>query len=245
MHTPRRVTLLAMTARARAIVYWPEKRSISVEWNVVFNPDYLLTEGDSVVVQDNVLNEGESGKVIQNQTNGKDIKTDENHEIDNKIDLPALEPVIEHQEHVPEPSIQPPKRARRAETLPEPKPNTGRGFHTRPKPGAYKLMHKGLDPAHANAAIVNDDIDCLDSDSVDSDTEYAFIMSMGNEPGSLDEALSGPHTDEWQAAWDKEISRLDGAHTWELVEPPKGVLIIPCNEVFKEKTGPDGSIVER
>jgi len=46
------------------------------------------------------------------------------------------------------------------------------------------------------------------------------------------------------AAWDKEISRLDGARTWELIKPPKGIPIIPCNEVFKEKTGPDGSIVE-
>jgi hypothetical protein len=99
-------------------IYWPEKRSVSVERNVVFNPDDLLTEGDSVVVRDDILNEGESDKVIQNQTNGEDIKTDDNREID---DLPALEPGIalepgtEHQEHVPEPSIQPPKRARRAE----------------------------------------------------------------------------------------------------------------------------------
>jgi hypothetical protein len=105
-------------------------------------------------------------------------------------------------------------------------------------------MHKGLDPARANAAIVNDDVDCLDLDGVDSDTEYAFVASMGNEPGSLDKALSRPHADEWQAAWDKEISCLDGAHTWELVEPPKGVPIIPCNKVFKEKTSPDGSIIE-
>jgi hypothetical protein len=105
-------------------------------------------------------------------------------------------------------------------------------------------MHKGLDPARANTAIVNDDIDGVGSDGVDTDTKYVFVASMGNEPGSLDEALSGPHADEWQAAWDKEISRLDGAHTWELIEPPKGVPIIPCNEVFKEKTGPDGSIVE-
>jgi hypothetical protein len=74
-------------------IYWPEKWSVSIERNVVFNPDNLLTEGDSVVVRDDILNEGESGKVIQNQTNGKDIKTDDNREID---DLPALEPGIEY-----------------------------------------------------------------------------------------------------------------------------------------------------
>ena len=105
-------------------------------------------------------------------------------------------------------------------------------------------MHKGLDPACANTAIVNDDVNGLDPDGVDSDAEYAFVVSMGNEPGLLDEALSRPHMDEWQATWDKEISHLDRAHTWELVQPPEGILIIPCNKVFKEETGPDSSIVE-
>jgi len=32
-------------------IYWPERQTISIEWNVVFNPDNLLMEGDSVIVQ--------------------------------------------------------------------------------------------------------------------------------------------------------------------------------------------------
>ena len=66
-------------------------------------------------------------------------------------------------------------------------------------------MHKGLDPAHVNTAIVNDDIDGVGSDGVDTDTEYVFIASMGNEPGSLDEALSGPHADKWQPPGTKRL----------------------------------------
>jgi hypothetical protein len=101
-------------------------------------------------------------------------------------------------------------------------------------------MHEGLEPARANVAIVDDDIDGLEPVGVD----FAFVMSMGNEPALLDEALSGVHVREWQAAWDKEISCLEGARTWELVIPPVDVPIIPCIEVFKEKTGPDGKITE-
>ena len=96
---------------------------------------------------------------------------------------------------------------------------------------------QGKSVPHANFALAEDDGDDLGD-------EYAFIASMGNELTLLDEALSGPHAAEWQVAWDKEISCLEGAHTWELVNPPKGVSIIPCNEVLKEKTDPDGKIIE-
>ena len=232
-------------------IYWPEKRTISIERNVVFNPNDLLTENDSVIVQDDVLNEGEKGKVIQNELNPEDIKIDKNHENTDKLNLPGDEHTLERQEHVPDSpstSTQPPKQTRRMEIQAEPEPNTGRGFQTRPKPGTYARMHKGLEPAHANAMIVNDDEDGPTqggADFGDDLGEFALVASMGNEPASLDEALSSAHANEWQAAWDKEISRLEGARTWELVVPPNGVSIIPCTEVFKEKTGPDGVITER
>ena len=93
-------------------IYWPEKRTVSIEQNVVFNPNDLLMEGDSVIVQDDVLNEGEKGKVIQNEPKDKDIKIDENRKNDDKSDLPDDEPIPNHQEHVFDPpltSTQPPK----------------------------------------------------------------------------------------------------------------------------------------
>src|SRR6202050_1799077 len=110
-------------------IYWPEKRTISIERNVVFNSDDLLMEGDSVIVQDDVLNEGEKGKVIQNELNAEDIKNDEKHENIDKLDLPGVEHTLEHQEHIPDhpsTSIQPPKQSRHPEIDAEPEPNTGR-----------------------------------------------------------------------------------------------------------------------
>jgi hypothetical protein len=105
-------------------------------------------------------------------------------------------------------------------------------------------MHEGLEPARVNIAIIDDDVDGLEPVGIDFGNSFAFIASMGNEPALLDEALSGAHAREWQAAWDKEMSRLEAAHTWELVIPPAGVSIILCREVFKEKTGPNGEITE-
>ena len=93
-------------------IYWPEKRTVSIERNVVFNLNDLLTEGDYVIVQDDVLNEGEKGKVIQNKPKDKDIKIDENRKNDDESDLPDDEPIPNHQEHIPDPpstSTQPPK----------------------------------------------------------------------------------------------------------------------------------------
>ena len=56
-------------------IYWPEKWTISIEQNVIFNSDDLLTENNSVIIQDDVTIEGEKGKVIQNKPKDKILKT--------------------------------------------------------------------------------------------------------------------------------------------------------------------------
>jgi hypothetical protein len=55
-------------------IYRPEKSTISIERNAMFNPDDQLTGDDSVVIQDDVLNEEERGKVIQNSPKDEDNK---------------------------------------------------------------------------------------------------------------------------------------------------------------------------
>jgi hypothetical protein len=97
----------------------------------VFNPDDLLTEDDSVIIPDGVLNEGEQGKIIQNEvdlSNNKDVNIDEKFEIDEKLDIHTAKPATNAQDHipaVPPTPNQPPKRTRHAEILPEPEPKTG------------------------------------------------------------------------------------------------------------------------
>jgi hypothetical protein len=60
-------------------IYWPEKCSVTIERNVVFNQDDRTTHVDMAIIYGEVLSEGEKEKVIQNpQNNVKNIKKPEN-----------------------------------------------------------------------------------------------------------------------------------------------------------------------
>ena len=61
-------------------IYWPTKRSISVERDVVFNENNIL-ERDNTTVTVGVQSEEEKDKVIQHPENTKEVK---NHQTDNE-----------------------------------------------------------------------------------------------------------------------------------------------------------------
>ena len=46
-------------------IYWPNKRSATVERDVIFNQEDVLTKNNCVVIPGDVLSEGEKDKVIQ------------------------------------------------------------------------------------------------------------------------------------------------------------------------------------
>ena len=50
-------------------IYWPTKRSVTVEWNIVFNSDNVPNIPESAVIQDDAQSEGESQKIIQAPSN--------------------------------------------------------------------------------------------------------------------------------------------------------------------------------
>ena len=65
-------------------IYWPQKRSITIEWNVVFNQDDIQNFNDSAVIQDEAQSEGERQKIIQAPLNNtKKTDTPDNKESDN------------------------------------------------------------------------------------------------------------------------------------------------------------------
>jgi len=137
-------------------IYWAEKGSVSVERNVVFNPEDMLTE--EVVIPD-LLTEGEQEKIIQKLPGEQPKDVNKDDEDRNKIDLPPILPPAEQRNDVAEDALQLSKRARATETLPVPEPNTGRGFRSRHKPGAYARMHEGLAPLDANVAKIDTGVD--------------------------------------------------------------------------------------
>ena len=112
-------------------------------------------------------------------------------------------------------------------------------------------MAQGLPPLEVNIVSIEEpDEDEIrihlpeDDDDVFANIplDFTLVGAMGTELGSLDEALRGPNAKEWQAALDYEISQLEKLGTWVLEDPSKGVPIIPCTEVLKEKHGPTGEI---
>ena len=58
-------------------IYWPTKQKISVERNVVFNKDDVLTKDKIVAIPGDVLAEGERDKVIQNPKNAHSPEEEE------------------------------------------------------------------------------------------------------------------------------------------------------------------------
>ena len=98
-------------------------------------------------------------------------------------------------------------------------------------------MAQGLPPIDANVADLQTNIP-----EDEEDWEVELIGALGTELKSLDDALSRPHTKEWQTALDYEIGQLEKLGTWVIEDLPKGHNTIPCSAVLKEKCGLDGEI---
>ena len=114
---------------------------------------------------------------------------------------------------------------------------SGHPQRARKPKGAYKLMHEGM-----SAAIALTD---LEDETYYPDTGNFALISIGLEPQSLEEALRGPNSVEWNDALKYEISQLEKLGTWVIEDLPKGEKPIPYSEVLKEKRGPDGRVETR
>ena len=196
------------------------------------------------------MDEGERDKVLQppaSNTNAANVPNSAPAPQPKAPDVtpePALEP--EPQNSVPFPSKQEPAEEPLPEPLQEEDPQLelGQGQCVQKKPpGTYKQMAQGLPPLDANIADLQNNIP---EDKEDWEAElppdFALIGALGTELKLLDNALSGPHTKEWQTVLDYEISQLKKLGTWVIEDLPKGHNAIPCSAVLKEKCGLDGEI---
>ena len=217
-------------------IYWPEKRSISVERNVVFNREDVHTPDDSAIIHGVVQSEGEKEKVIQSPiNNAENVKEPENE---------GIEPA--------KPIENAPKPEGTSNTIPFPstddqdvKPDSeedpreyGRGQRPRPPQGTFK----GLVAAMASP---DDDAEATDESSelpYDLPPDVALIGHFGSDPTTLDEAMRGPNVNEWQKALEYEISQLEKLGTWVVEDLPPGQSAIPCTGVTRVKRGPDGEV---
>jgi hypothetical protein len=106
-------------------IYWPNKRSVTVERNVVFNEDDVLTPDDITVIPGNTLAEGERDKIIQPPTNNN-AKDDNVSEPEPEANKPNLSPDSEPANSIPFPETVPETQLEPLNDQEEP-PQMGRG----------------------------------------------------------------------------------------------------------------------
>ena len=63
------------------------------------------------------------------------------------------------------------------------------------------------------------------------------------EPGNLREAKGQVDWELWKKAMEEELTMLNDAGTWELIDPPTGVNIVGSKWVFKAKKDAAGNVI--
>ena len=229
-------------------IYWPQKQTITVERNVIFNESNVTANNNIHITAGNAVDEGERDKVLQPPASNANTANVPNSAPAPQPKAPdiALELEPELQNSVPFPSKQEPAEELLPEPLQEedPQPELGQGQHIQKKPpGTYKQMAQGLPLLDANIADLQNNIpEDEEGWEVELPPNFVLIGTLGTEPKSLNDALSGPHAKEWQTMLDYEIGQLEKLGTWVIEDLPKGHNAILCSAVLKEKHGPDGEI---
>ena len=227
-------------------IYWPSKKSVSVERNVVFNPDDANSTDDVAIIYGEAQSEGEKQKVIQASPNGTDdVKEPENETT--QAESTNEDDPITHQESEPSSStpnhdVEPPDEPSDAESSTP--PEYGCGKRARHAKGTYKNLNEGL--TAAVSSLNEDETPHEVDDSVDSPYHLPPDFSLAgyafSDPTTLDEALRGPNVDEWLKALDYEINQLERLGTWVVEDLPPGQSAIPCSGVTRVKRGPNGEV---
>ena len=225
-------------------IYWPEKRSVSVERNVVFNQNDVRNDDGTLPVP-GALSEGEkeAAKVIQHPENPVEdlekAQNDQNDDAEEKSDDDQQSKTntvpFPQQTVAQEPDDEPP--------LPMERPQRAARFQANYK--GMTAMAAVLDHPDdvASPIMVEDPVadgyfNCFD----DLPPDIAAVGHPSTDPQTLDEALRGPNAKEWQEALDYEISQLEKLGTWVVESLPPGHTAIPCSEVVKVKRGPNGEV---
>ena len=206
-------------------IYWPTKRSITVERNVVFNQDDVHNGEHFSIPSGDTLSEGERDKVIQqaesNVRDGEKLENDSNLPVQpqSEDENPEKAQETDKPNTIPFPTVSESETQPIAETLEadeEPEPEYGRGKRARKPKGAYRDLDRGK-PLTASLAL-EEELEAEDSSAYPSDIEdmqnylppdFALIGSLISEPASIDEAMRGPDAQKWQEALNYEISQLE------------------------------------
>jgi Reverse transcriptase (RNA-dependent DNA polymerase) len=245
-------------------IYWPEKRSITVEHNVVFNQDDANTSDKLAVINSVAQSEGENKKIIQAlQNNNKSLEDPENkkpadqhHQEDNsqthqspKLSNSVPFPSTDN----PQPELEPNKNDQALEQ------QYRRCQRVKHQKGNYKALNKGLvaaatvlvDETQTDDIVespkqvvehVDKDVDGYYDNSHQLPPDIALASFAYLDPKTLDKALRRLDAKHWQDALEYKISQLKKLGTWEVVDLPVSHTAIPCSEVVRVKQGLDREV---
>ena len=233
-------------------IYWPGKRLITVERNVVFNQNDVQTSDDTAIIHGEMQSEGERDKVIQPPQNNVENPENEEPNEQNTQDR-AVEPYQSPKlsNSIPFPLTPGAQIDLEPEVNDNDEPQQyGCGQRQRHPVGTYKAMNEGLT---AVITLLDDQeaqddvsVEVLEADGYSNcfylPPDVAMLGHYGADPKTLDEALRAPNAKQWQEALDYEISQLEKLGTWVVETLPQGKTAIPCSEVIKVKQGPNGEI---
>ena len=212
-------------------VYWPEKRSVTVERSVKFEGSAPL-----VFVDDTSLEgEGETPDKLPVSTPSQPVS--------GTSETPAGPPPIV-QDTLPdvgtsdsglEPAFERPRRDRRP-TQYVLDIREGRGSAT----GQTNKTNLpiGLQAPESNVAI--------EAEAPDGEDEYVLVAVTAEveaiEPRTLAEAKRSPDWLRWEQAVKDEIEMLERLRTWEVVDSPPDANVVGCKWVFRIKKNAAGEI---
>jgi transposase InsO family protein len=199
-------------------VYWPEKRTVSVERSVRFNFN------DEVIIRVPPL-EGEAGNDEQSHT------PQLTHQLQS---LEPVGPVGGRGQRIR-------KETRYVKMLRDGSAVTGERMRLLPKgmQGGSTIVEDVV----IDDEGVDDESAVAEYESIA--TEYAMASVIGSAEGLMptyQEARKRPDWPKWEEAINQELNNLKNNGTWQLVERPPGVNVIGCRWVFRIKKNAAGEI---
>ena len=204
-------------------ILWPDTRHISIERNIHFPPDDPSLSSEDVDVQF-------EGAVIDTATSSSPPGVSPSP----ATALPAPQPT-----QIPLPlsplTMPPLTPPAQIVNLPSTPPAPSHRYSQR----IFNCMQC------ANAIWETLEADAeelgLSCDKLHAATEHAD-NPLESDDQSVEEALNGPNTEQWQRAMDEEIAAIKKNGTWELVNPPLSANIICSHFILKVKCDKKGEV---
>ena len=226
-------------------IYWPEKRSITVERSVTFAREDLpifvdeesaeargsidavdLTRDESKVEETKEESDDESEDEVFQELTESAPESPTVHEDPPPLPQPPLPPV--------NPTLPEPRRSSRLRQASQYVRDLRSGEFT--TGGRSNLMPRGLQVPDGTVPELTENVTGLALAAAISDVE-------GLEPASLAEAKRRPDWLRWKDAMDEEMKALEAYKTWELDDLPPGANVVGCRWVYALKKDAAGHII--